>query len=350
MIDFSGCGFSDSLVTVIEKLYYFVYFILLPSYLLIGLLSHALLLAAFWKQQKNETGYTYQLVLTISKTFEILIFGTFLLALYSGAGLLHFSTPKDWFIKSYVLVYYTAKPGGVLHMFFILYSLLLAVVMTGDRVISLWKPFIYKILNHRRNQILAFVICAGLALLVNIDGYWYNEITQIDDHYEIIPNSYHINSTICHISSYALTTVRMGGLVMLVILNLAVIILYRKHMTRVLPNMGNLEKLKARKAFDRSLVLLSMCQSVLMCINQVPHALMTLVRQQSDILAGCGLVAAPFADGAIMVTDMLNLFVVLAINKKMRTIVAQVIPCMKVTVVNTVIGAPSRTVANDGRG
>ncbi|KAH7698813.1 hypothetical protein AAVH_34088 [Aphelenchoides avenae] len=80
-----------------------------------------------------------------------------------------------------------------------------------------------------------------------------------------------------------------------------------------------------RRAAEKTIILLNLYQSLLTCVNQIPHCVTLATYFLWPEFDLCyGLITHSFADGIIMLTDTVDLFFIISINKNMRRMVLDV--------------------------
>lgn len=115
------------------------------------------------------------------------------------------------------------------------------------------------------------------------------------------------------------TPVRIATEILLVILNITMILLYKRRMRKLDKiTLKTEEKVKLRKEADKDLCLLCICQSCLTRLDQTLHSVQLLMRQQSMYWAQCFLVMVPEGDAAIMWASALEFVLLIGVNKKIR--------------------------------
>lgn len=325
MLNLRNCGFANQTLISTENMYFVTFYILLPYYLTLGLLSNIILLVAFIKQAKIEGHYAYQVSVVITKTFENVTFGLFLGGAYWFAGLA--GDKAQWFISNYTLMHITMRILGPLHHIAIFLSLSISVAMSADRVFALWKPFIYKVINHRLHRNAALVACILSSIGLCVDYYWYYDI--LEDHitgfYTLSTNLGYVGTMTAQVLEGIRAPIRLVLVAVLIILNIFMLLIYRRRMHKLKRmSMSNQEKADARKETHTELIILTICQSCLTCLDQIPHSVMQVIRHQSELWARCGLVMAPVADGAIMVSDAMEFWIIFVVNHRIRANILEV--------------------------
>lgn len=312
MANISDCNSNFSYI--FDSFCFVVYRIILIFYLTVGSSANFILLLAFHKQSKTEQAYGYQVAFTVSKTFEILSFGSYLLAkkwwIFNG---------YDWFISNYGLMQFSAISIG-LHTSFIMSSLLLALAMACDRIFAIKRPLVHRNINHIRHQILASICCFLLSFLVCGKLFLGLKIIPEGDHYVSVDSG--INSTALGRVWFSLYYVfRIGGVLLLVVLTFILIKAFQKR-NKQLAAMTTRDEGALN---DKMLLWANMYQACMLLVNQIPHASWNLLLFLKIDFCGAGFVGL-VADSILMITDALDLFLAIVINRRMRRIVSGVIP------------------------
>lgn len=311
------CTWTDSSKSIAKEFETIIYHYLTPTYIIIGCSGNLILLNAFHKQSKTEKAYWYQVIFTISKTIEILIFGTFLIA----GGWLE-PAHVSWFVQSYILVFIFCYIFFVLHLTMIITSLLLAVAMAADRVIAVLRPVKYQTLNHKCHQIFSALCCFLISFFGSGIYFGATRIIQIDNRYTILVDAEIEYGVIGSLCGYTRLVTRVGGLILLIILNLTMVLLYRRQKNKVaaLSNQAQ-EKWRSK---EKTLLWINIYQACMMLLNQMPHV--TWVHLIPQVWVGCyGIVIGSACDAMVMITDALDFFIVIAINKRVRKLIMDVV-------------------------
>jgi hypothetical protein len=307
---------------------FIIYRIITFFYLIIGIVSNFILLIAFYKQSKTEKAYGYQVVFTVSKTFEIFSFGTYLLA-----GKWFFALRLEWFMTNHALISYFVIGLG-LHVSFIISTLLLAIAMAADRLFAVMKPVMYKKTNHLWHQIIAYIGCFAIGFLGG--GMYFADVKFKDGKngfYEPYFDQELEHALTGQIFFYVRLITRVGGVIILIILNTIMIFVFRKHMAKVnaaVAGLGGDNNKIEKSATEKMLLWINIFQACLMLVNQIPHTLwQVLLFAMPPAFETCeGKFVGPICDGLVMITDTLDFFVVIAINKKMRRLILNAFPCL----------------------
>lgn len=152
---------NHSMSNYSEILHLVEYYYVTPVYFIFGLLGHLSFFCALYQQAKKEKAYVYQIFVVVSETCEIFSYVVYVVSIEWWSSLEH--EGAKWFNSCYVCMRYTAHVSVSLVNAFITCSLLLSISMTIDRVLALAKPFAYKQLNHKHNQIITLSLCGILA-------------------------------------------------------------------------------------------------------------------------------------------------------------------------------------------
>lgn len=325
---------SDDLLWVRDNLALLTYTIAMPPYFLIGMGGNILMIIAFYKQSKKEKTYAYQVFLTVSRSLEILFITLFMTTFKWGAGI--DTRGSDWFKKIYFLMFYSVHVAVPVFIACIMMSLYLSVAMAADRVFALAKPLVYKNINHGRHQIAAVICCVILAVSVSafetkvwrLDPYGEGEnatfVASFDHEYQL--------STVAIALGNLRVAVRIFGILTLIALNMVMVYISHKRTQKVASlTSTNDKKAENRKAAERSLLVLTIVQSWLMVFSHLPHTchlvLLTAVKDYGDCH---GQLVAASVDFCIEVADMVDLFVIIIANKRIRRMVLETLaPCKK---------------------
>lgn len=312
-----GCGFSNTTLDITEKLHYVSINILLPIYITFGIFSRLVLLIGFAMQAKRESNYIYQLLIMCSRAFENLSYGFYLVSVYWYSGT--FEGKADWFVSSYALMFIAMRLGMSLNFFFLFTNLFLTVAVSADRVFALWKPFAYKHVNHGRHRTVAITISIVISFLLNVDHYWHYEIVKVGDIYISQMNHAYVSQGISKAMENFRTPLRLVTIACLIALNVLMVIGYQRRMKKLqLMSTTNQDKADARKEANKELLIMTISQCCLTCVEGIPHAIMHVLLLQSMYWSMCGLVLSPITNGAVIVADLAELFVVILVSRKMR--------------------------------
>lgn len=328
MSAYNDCGVTNSTMAIIDQLHFLSYGLVNQIYLVLGLFGNTVLLVAFYVQSKTEKAYGYQVILVISKILEILSFSIFLTTLkcFSGAE----NQEADWFVQDYTIMWLTGRVGPVAAIALIINSLLLTLAMTVDRFIALAKPFVYKDMNLLRQQVISVCLCLAVSILCSVSDAWRYDIGGEPGHYKLITNEEYVKSDVAIVTAHIRTGIRFAGVAGMIVLNIVVALMFRRQ-TRKVGQMTaeNDDKQKSRRSAEKTLLVLSIYQSILMAISQTPHMGYHVLAYVVPSFTRCaGMVYSPTADAMIMVTDSIDLFVLMGINKKMRKAVMNGIACL----------------------
>lgn len=283
------------------------------------------LLIAFFKQYKTEKPYMYQFLLTVSKTLEIfttiIAIATYLWwsnAIIVGA---------KWFTKNYPLMWDVAHLSLPVANGFMTSSVLFSMAMAGDRVFALSQPFKYKSHNHKFYHKMAGVICFAIGISTSIFDCFRHFVVPEGDSYKILIDVEYLNTNIAQVLVQLRTLVRVAAIFVLIGLNIAMTIIFRKRSKKVGQMSSNSKKEQERKESDKTLLLLTAWQSFLTCFGEIPETCWYIAAYAVPGFATCwGTLMASFSDAALYIADAADFFVVMAINKKLRRTICEVLP------------------------
>lgn len=313
-----NCGFSNITLDITEKMHYISIGILLPVYISLGIFSSIVLLIAFAMQAKQEQNYAYQLVVVASRAIENVSFGFYLVSAYWYSGL--YEDKAEWFISSYALMFISMRLSMFLNFFLLYTNLFLTVAISADRVFALWKPFVYKNINHAHHTAVATSLSVAIAFLISVDHCWYYEVVEVGNNvYTAQMNYAYLSMGIAKILEDIRTPLRLMTIAGLIALNILMVLGYQRRMKKLqLMSTTNQDKADARTEANKELLILTICQCCLTCLEEIPHAIMHILLHQSDYWGMCGLILSPVVHGAIIIADLAEFLVVISVNRKMR--------------------------------
>lgn len=319
------CEVSPSVIKLKEIAELICYHIITPIYFFIGLFGNLTLLVAFQRQSKTDGAYAYQVFLTISKTCEIIAFSAFTVTfkLAAAAAQIDDHGGVKWFKRNYYLMFYVAHIVCVGLNVFVTSSLFCSVAMTADRVFALAKPYVYKSINRKRHQLIAALCCFGFSLLLNVYDAWSWVVVELpgalgneSDGYVIRANPDFIGTSLSMGLANFRTAIRLICVVALIGLNVSMALLYRKQFHKV--NHTD-RKEQEMKRTEKTLLMLTIYQSLLTTTSQVPHCAYYVAQFASVEFTRCwGAVLAPFVDGCIQICDAIDFFIIITMNQRMR--------------------------------
>src|SRR5262249_25582658 len=129
-------------------------------------------------------------------------------------------------------------------------------------------------------------------------------------------------------------------------------ILFHKRMRKVaqMTSGGGLMKEQKIKQAEKQLLCLNIYQACMTLVNQIPHVtwqfLLFLLPPSYEYCEGK--FVGPICDGALMLTDIIDLFVLIAVNREVRQSLVNTMPCLaicckaKVAPENTINGQSGR--------
>lgn len=324
------CDVDVAMVSHVEELGDFAaYNIITWIHFLLGTPGHLLMMIAFYKQRKEDPAYMYQVFVTVSEMLELLTWALLVLTkkFLSGA---EYTKGYLWYKRSYFLMYFAAKLAYNLFQVAFTWALLLAVAMAADRVFALAYPFKYRHVNARRHQMTAFVSC----LVISV-GTSFNDVLVIleeGDHYQIVFSYAASRTLFATFMGMFCNAVRCAGLVILIVLNVLLVRLYHERVAKTTPISGHPQtKEGRRKAQERTLLALTICQSVFQALTVLSTVLYYTVSYFSLYFVQCiRYMYYPFVDMTMDVCDLMQLYVTVMVNGQFRRKIRRLFPCGKV--------------------
>lgn len=306
------------------------YYIATPIYFVLGTIGRSLCLAFFYKQYKQETAYMYQIFASVTDMLEILAVSLNMITFNCLSGY-RFRPGVTWYKQSYPCMFWAAHLTSPLEQSFLTFSLLLSVSMAADRVFALSKPFKYRNSNRMRHQLTALTTCFLLSFTISIFDMFRFETFQDGDHYIIKVNQDYVTSNLALGMTMVRNCVRIIGDILLISCNVAVIVLYRSSVkTAAIAIAGNEQKEAQHKAMQRSLVLLTVCESFFNTIVITSwNIYYTLVYLDPTFSLCLGKLVGPICDLLLEVAGVLEFFALLLVSKQFRDAVFNQLKCMK---------------------
>jgi hypothetical protein len=335
MANLTNCSLNGALLQFQEWAMFTDSFIVMPFYLTVGFSSNIILLIAFYKQSKHDNAYSYQVTLTLSKSCEIFSFSMFIMS-YKWCAAVETPTGCPFFMKNYSLMFYAAHIACPVFNGFIIISLLMSVAMSADRVFALSKPFIYKNINHKKHHAISTTVCVLIGVWTSAfevqrwTVVWPNENGTLtgDETWKVKYDEIYLATDVAIALGHLRTVIRILAVFTLISLNIALAVVFRQRNRKVGQMAANDTKEKERRAAEKTLLILTVYQSVLNAIAQAPHSGYSIMAAAFPEFNSCyGIVVAPFVDMAIELADSADFFVIMAINKRMRRVVLNVFPC-----------------------
>lgn len=333
----STCDVSESFWVHKDNAYFFSYYIVSPTYFLLGVVGHAVCLLVFYRQAKKESTYAYQIFVAVSEIFEMIAFTLFSLSFRWWSGIEAEGRGAEWFMRSRWLMLYAAHVSFPFLNAVLTTTLLLSLCMSADRLVALWKPFLYKRMDHRKYQRLALISSIVLGMSTSIfDGFRFRVVPyqrSTNDSkspviYRAVGELEYMNSLQAVCLAHTRDALRIAALMALITCNVFITRFYRKRTVRL----GSLtstddDRLQHRRNKERTLVLLTVSQSVLTSVGTTFLILFyAIVYANPNFLTCGGLLMAPILDATLQLASIIDTFIVIAIDRRFRRMVSKVLP------------------------
>lgn len=318
------CDWYHSAAQVVEL----ICKIQMPILFTFGLLGQSLLLIALYQQSKKETAYWYQIVLTLSevaliftRASAVLLF--YYLTAFEGTG-------PTWFSSCYGCLWVAAHFTIPLKNMFVTTSLLLAVVMSADRIFALGKPFVYKNIKHKRHQAIACATCVAIGISSSFFStiQFYPKLGKSGFYFINIDSAF-VASKIAVVLSQLRNAVQIIGTVALLCCNAVMIILYRKYVRKV-ENVGAASEVKKRREQKKVLMVLAVSESVCNLISM--SAVISLYAMLFTIpnFNQCeNPFITPLTDITVDVAAAADCYVAFIVSKTFRKMIFESVPCFR---------------------
>lgn len=329
------CAFLETNALLVTQTTYVAYYILMPLRFFISVPNQILTVAALRRQAKLESSYSYQIFLATSKIIEVCEFSIYVSLKYFLAGMPGGGPGLEWFMESYFLMIIASKVFLLTHATATFMPLLFSSAMAVDRAFALFKPFVYRLLNKKRHQRVAIVLCVIISGMLSIDYSVRYTLSETDrGTYSAIANPYYAQAQWTPVFGYARTIVRILNMVVLVISSLISIELYRKRVKKVAKlTQGSLDEQKKeekRKKHERTLFVLTMFQIPFVVFNTNILACYSLGAFVKPTFSSCeGVLVLAISDISIEITDMVEFYIILAVSAEFRRMVRAVVPWSK---------------------
>lgn len=298
----------------------------MPLYVLIGVAGQSVCLIAFRKQTKKESAYGYQLYLSVSKVLEVLTFAFFSLTCKWWSDLN--GTGAAWYMSSYELTWIAAHVSIPLMNFSFTCSLCISIATSADRIYALWKPMKYRMRTSRRPQYVALAISILISLFINVFDCFRFQVSWKGDRYvRKVDEAFVATPTATHLSNLK-TLIRCIAVITLLVLNVAIVKLYRRQVVDTMSKVfyTNYEKEKQRRANDKTLTLLTIIQSLVTVFAFLPLTVYYAIAFIVPPFSTCpGPLVASIDDAILQIAEMTNFGFLLVACKPFRTMVRNVL-------------------------
>lgn len=309
--------------------YIFTY-VEMPITFFLGLIGQLLALVTFFKQAKKEKAYYYQIIQTLNDMILIFCRSWFVVTYYWLSGYQSQNGGTKWFRSCYVCMWITTHFPVPIENMFITSSVLLAVAMASDRVFALGKPFVYKNINHKRHQIVACSICILLGVFSSAFYIiaWYPELG-VDGLHSLKYDNAYAESPFAVISVHLRNGIRGIGAIALLILDASMIILYRRHLSKV-GNMTNSNEAKRRREQQKILTALSITESIGHLTSMSFFVLYYAMLYITPSFRECeSLLIGPLTDMTQGISALADTYLPFIVSKAFRKMVFESIPALQ---------------------
>lgn len=323
-----NCNMPTRYWQATEDAFYVAYYILPPIALSSAILSRIMCSFALQRQARKEGAYTYQMVLLLAEILLQIISAFYSVSIaftgLSGAE----RRGNDFFTSSYICMWYRARLAAPLINAFVTVTLLLSVCMAADRVFALTQPYKYRLINHKRHRTVAFTVSFALGLSTSLFDVFRAKVmtySHIGNRYSIAHDQNFVDSVTMAVLSHIRDFIRICSLAILIGLNSTLIYYYHVRMKRIrhisLLSSSSAEK---KKNGERTLILLTLYQSLSSTIVMTFLTIFYVLFYSSPSVRLCGrLLIVPILDSVCFVTYGANIFIILAINRPFRKMVAK---------------------------
>lgn len=289
-----------------------------PLYFFLSLSGRLISLLAIYEKSKTEEAYLYQIFVLTSESLEIVAYTGYVILMkwLSGAG----GSNILWFRRRYGCMWYTAHATPVVNNIFITCTELLTLAMAIDRCVALMKPILYRKLEHRKIQCVTLILCFFLSLGSSvIFGFVLDIVLDKDGGYSITENPAMRTATVQKFFQIQLAF-KIILTLLLVTGNFVLLKAYNSaHLNRI-KLFGQSQAWNEAVDSWKTLFKMTICQSV--C-----NTLVELVRIGFKIaywflpayILGC--ILTPLVDMFMELMDILEFYLILAIDKKFRYMV-----------------------------
>lgn len=210
-------------------------------------------------------------------------------------------------------------------------SLVFAFLLSADRVHALAYPMKYKIVDHKRRQVIALILGLILGIGTSLyDCFRFVVIERFRGSYELVVDDVYVKGALAiKLSLTQLRNiVRFAFLVLLMISNVALIILYR-YRSRKMRKMreGNSSKLSVLRASEKTLLVLSVSESVSKTFSNSCWFTTYVMYAVAPSFYTCGqTVIGSLLNIVLAVFPAIDFCVSLSVSKPYRSLVIKALP------------------------
>lgn len=317
----STCDLPPNFWNITSIAQYIGYDIIPPINICLGLFGHVLFLIIFLRQWKHESAFGYQVYCALSELINVIGLNAFIYTNFHWSGF--WRTGVDWFTKSYVMMWWTAHLAiPVMHMA-VTNALLASLSMAIERVLAMAVPLNYSGFNHKAHQLLAFFICSSVSITTSIFDGFRMKLENENGVYKMVFNLEFSNSTFANFSAQLRNAIRVLGVLALIVSNLVMVHFYKKRLQQVTHAGQNQQKDKARRNQEKTLLLLTIIQSILTVVKIFGEVALLTGIYALPWFISCGYLelVAPIIDSLIQIADILQFVATLTVSKHLRRMV-----------------------------
>lgn len=309
------CWQSNWFFTTGENISAVQYTVILPIYATICTLGHMLCVSVFLKQAKNEKAYNYLIYLEVTECLVTFVFTLFLLTTL-GSGIQN--TGYDWYLKNYVLMWYSAHLAIPLINCAGMFALLINVSMAADRVFALMKPFIYKVIAHKKHQRMALT----MSLLVSVGTTLFNvrlyDVKSVGDHFIIVVDIVYVQTITSVVLNHACNVTRMVGLLTLIGCNVSILHNFKKRMRQNAKMTTTKTLAKKHEERENTLILLIVLQSLFQMVTMLSSLVYYTAVYTIPLFNICDrALYSPLLNSVIMTGELGKTVIIVLMNRKL---------------------------------
>lgn len=325
----SICQYADSFFDFGDYVYASYYFFI-PLCVPIAIIARLICLWAFYGQSTKEKAYTYQLYLIAAELFDTVAFTFFLIGNMFSA--MERSGGQVWFQKSYILMFMAAHVTLPVSHTLNVSTLFLAVSMAADRVFACAKPFVYRNIRHILHQRVALGSSVLISFVTTFYNSWMFSVGNGPETYQLVPDRSYERSMLGHALANTGNIVRTVGLIALITCNVAVIRFHKRRMAHVATMIHGGAGKDEKKATERTLIQLTLCQSFFTSIVMFGYVAFytSMYSGGTPPFGPCGAYTyGPMLNVMLLVCDAANGCATVVVNKKTRQAVKRI--AMRIT-------------------
>lgn len=320
------------------------YNILAPLRCLLAVSSHFIAFYAFKRQTKNDSGYAYQMYITVSKVIENVSYIFFVITTYHMAGTLGAPKGVAEFMSCYGCMWIIAHVSTTVQTALLVLSLLLSTAMAADRAFALTAPMYYRVINHKKHQIVALACCLVISVVTNVELTWRSTVQGSPlGSYTVVPDQHAAASVATVLVTNLKTGVRLLALVIMIISYVLILVNFEKRMKQVaqLTNQNSVKKQAERRRHQKTLFALVAFQLPWIILVHSMLAVNNILLLIAPQIQACqGALAGAVGVTSNNISDMLEVYVIFAFSAEFRRTVFLVAPGLKIFCVKSTVVVP----------